>query len=374
MGICNNCKPILWLTVFLGLAGSEMSDLCGRLSAETRRLAHSKIWPVFENDSTALFFYRGAADSVRIAGDWSGRHPLPMGYDSIAGLWFRRETLHPTARVDYKLIVNDEWMLDPRNPRTCAGGFGPNSELAMPRYQAPSEINPRAGVPNGTLSETTLFSRALDERRTVQIYFPAGYESHADLPLALLLDGGEFLALASAQTVLDNLIADRLIEPLIAVFETPHNRMEEYGGKPDEPFERYLLDELLPVIEGSARISKTAGRRAIIGVSLSAAYAAQFAYLHPEQFGCCAAFSPAFWYDGRRIFELFKEGEARSLRVYLDRGAYEGASIAVADSVRDLLLAKGYDFRWNLWYEGHSWGNWRAHLDEALQYFFPAER
>jgi hypothetical protein len=26
---------------------------------------------------------------------------------------------------------------------------------------------------------------------------------------------------------------------------------------------------------------------------------------------------------------------------------------------------------WNEWHEGHSWGSWRAHLDNALEFFFP---
>ena len=26
---------------------------------------------------------------------------------------------------------------------------------------------------------------------------------------------------------------------------------------------------------------------------------------------------------------------------------------------------------WMEWHEGHSWGSWRAHLDDALEFFFP---
>jgi enterochelin esterase family protein len=38
---------------------------------------------------------------------------------------------------------------------------------------------------------------------------------------------------------------------------------------------------------------------------------------------------------------------------------------------KDGLANKGYDLVWNEWHEGHSWGSWRAHLDNALEYFFP---
>jgi hypothetical protein len=39
--------------------------------------------------------------------------------------------------------------------------------------------------------------------------------------------------------------------------------------------------------------------------------------------------------------------------------------------MRDSLIADGYEIEWNEWPEGHSWGSWRAHLDNALTYFFP---
>jgi enterochelin esterase family protein len=42
-----------------------------------------------------------------------------------------------------------------------------------------------------------------------------------------------------------------------------------------------------------------------------------------------------------------------------------------AVAMKDALIAHGYDVYWNEWHEAHSWGNWRAHLDNTLKYFFP---
>jgi enterochelin esterase-like enzyme len=345
-------------------------------AAATSIISKSSACPIFANDSTVIFIYKGAADSVQVAGDWSGWRPLPLAFDSMSGVWFRRERLHPEARVDYKFILNQsEWILDPGNPRTSEGGFGPNSELAMPRYLPPAEITPLPADATGMVVDVPFFSRVLNQQRIVQIYFPPDYSAdNAPLPLVLFLDGSEFLRLASAPTILDYLIQEKQIEPLVAVFDSPADRMVEYGGKPGGPFERYLADELLHLIAQSARVSPLPAERAIFGVSLSAAYATQFAYLHPDLFGCCAAFSPAYWYDQRRVYELLRQGDVQTVRFYLDRGTYEGASIAFADSMKQTLLEKGYDLRWNLWHEGHSWGNWRAHLDEALRFFFPWQK
>ena len=39
--------------------------------------------------------------------------------------------------------------------------------------------------------------------------------------------------------------------------------------------------------------------------------------------------------------------------------------------VRDLLLEKGYDLVYAEYPEGHSWGNWKAHIDDILLTFWP---
>jgi hypothetical protein len=35
-------------------------------------------------------------------------------------------------------------------------------------------------------------------------------------------------------------------------------------------------------------------------------------------------------------------------------------------------VAKGYDFEYLEFHDGHSWGNWRGHIDNALEMFFPS--
>ena len=38
------------------------------------------------------------------------------------------------ARLDYKFVADGSWILDPENPHKVYGGYGPNSELAMPPF------------------------------------------------------------------------------------------------------------------------------------------------------------------------------------------------------------------------------------------------
>ncbi|RPH95858.1 MAG: hypothetical protein EHM72_14755 [Calditrichaeota bacterium] len=329
--------------------------------------------PFFENDSTAWFFWRGNADSVKVAGDWSDWRPLPLKRLDSEGMWFRREVFPSDARLDYKFIINDhEWILDPLNPLISQGGFGPNSELTMPHYIRPAELLSSPSVRQGVVLDTILTSTILQQERRIQIYLPADKKPlGSPRALAIFLDGSEFLNLASANTVLDNLIAAQKICPIVAAFETPHDRMAEYTSKPGEAFEHYFIDELVPFVLQCAQVSIDPQNRAVIGVSLSAAYATQLVCRNPHLFGGCAAMSPAYWFDNARVYHLVKNSSLTDVRFYLDRGVFEGRSIAFADSMKEALQNQGYLFDWHVWHEGHSWGSWRAHLKHALQFLFP---
>ena len=88
----------------------------------------------------------------------------------------------------------------------------------------------------------------------------------------------------------------------------------------------------------------------------------------------CAALSPAYWYNEHLVFDQVVNGDKRAVTFYLDWGTYEGESIKYAGYMKDNVQRIGYNIHWNIWNEGHSWGSWRAHIDEALVYFFGIER
>jgi hypothetical protein len=113
--------------------------------------------PIREADR-AWFLYLGSATSLSLAGDMTGWSP-DLDFIPLAGttLWTLRFLCEEDARLDYKFVRNgSSWILDPLNPHTCSGGFGPNSELAMPAYVQPEEIQ-NQGLPNGTLVTWTAF-------------------------------------------------------------------------------------------------------------------------------------------------------------------------------------------------------------------------
>ncbi len=334
-------------------------------------------FPFREEGLFCYFIYRGSAASVGVPGDFNGWNQNAPAMSRLAdtNLWYREAVFESTARLDYKLVRNgSEWILDPHNPRTVPGGFGPNSELAMPEYVQPPEIVSDPGVPKGTLHDTLFTSSILGNTRRIRVYTPPGYESApADsFPLMLFHDGLEYISLANAPTILDNLIAAGRIRPLIGIFVPPVDRNNEYAFSRRLLFEQFIADEVMPMVAQKFRIFRDPATHAMTGPSFGGLITTQICYNRPEVFGLAAPYSPSYWANGRTVFTSVAAGETRSLKFYLDWGTYEPSIMEDGRLMREVLRNKGYEVNWNEWYEGHSWGSWRAHLDEALEFFFSA--
>lgn len=329
-------------------------------------------FPHFENDSTVYLLYQGEAEDVSFAGDangWDGKDS-PFQRLFTTDLWYRMERYEPDARLDYKLIVDKQWMLDQRNPYTVSDGFGPNSELRMPTYHPPTEIIPKNTIPHGTLVDTTFSSSVLGNTRPVRIYLPPGYDkSGAAFPLVLFHDGMDYIMLGRAVNVLDNMIHAGRIPPLIAVFVPPVNRADEYAGGSIGNFAHFVSREVIPAIDRSYRTLQHPDSRAVIGSSNGGNIALYLAMEYPDVFGNIGAQSSNIIGE---IFMRFRDGSKLPLRrIYMDLGTYDiPVLIALVRSFIPVLHSRGYEYRYREFHEGHSWGNWRARIDDMLEYFF----
>lgn len=338
--------------------------------------------PVIEGNH-AYVYWRGEAARVQWIGDHNGwaRETAP-DLTRVPGtdLWWGSMEFPATARIDYKLLVDGEsWILDPRCPSTCVGGYGPNSELRMPGYRPPPELLPPAGgraVPEGRVERFTFASAALGEDRTYWVYVPPGAEGAADLPSVWFHDGDGYLEYADAARIFDRLIALGDIPPAFGIFVPPVERGEELGSSGDA-YLRFVADELLPAIRDRYPVSRDPARTATVGISLGGAAAVRFALARPDRFGRAAGHSGAYGGPDDPIVRDVLEGPLRPARFHLVVGTYETA--LGGDPVRGNLLEsqrrlaralaeRGYDHRAHEFPEGHSWGLWKAQLGDALRF------
>lgn len=336
-------------------------------------LAAQKAFPVIESDSIVNFIFTGEASSVTIPGDANQWDANADRMSRVYGtnFWYLTKKYEPDARLDYKFVINgSNWILDPRNPNTCLGGFGPNSELRMPAYQFPNEINYRANIPHGTFFDTTFYSQNLQNSRQIRVYLPPDYPQTADsFGVALFHDGLEFVSLAYANNVLDYLIWQKTIKPVIAVFIPPVNRTAEYAGSLRGKFTDFIVAEVLPWLTKKYKIYRNPAWHATVGASNGGNIALWLAVSHPEIFGKVAAFSSNVQSD---IANLVTTSPKLPVQFYLDIGTYDiSVLIPLVRNMKSLLEERGYPLEYHEWHEGHSWGNWRAHVDNVLLQFFP---
>ena len=333
---------------------------------------------VMAEDSTLTLIYRGAARHVFVAGDPNGWDPgrdemmrLP-GTDLFSLSW----TLDPAARIEYKLVVDSAWVLDPFNTLRASGGFGENSEARMPCYRFPGETVPRGG-PRGSIDTTSFTGSISGGRTTVFVYLPPGYRSStARYPVLYVTDGGEYLGRANMNVVLDNLIAQGEITPLIAVFLEPgrdpadprrDTRMSDYAL--NDRFIDALSGELRPVLMRRYRMLDGPRNTAIMGASMGGLIATYAAFTHPETFGLCAAQSPSYQWKNDTLITMIRSGTVKDFRMYLSTGTIRDAERR-ARIVRDIMREKGYAITYAESPESHNWLNWRGRLGEILRTFW----
>ncbi|MCX6285985.1 MAG: alpha/beta hydrolase-fold protein [Bacteroidetes bacterium] len=377
-------KTILAFILLLTVSWSEAQDFqhfIDRINAlpmgERQAVADSFItacpaFPFIENDSVAHFIYTGSVSSVTMAGDatqWNPNQDLSMIQGTT--FWYLTKIYEADARLDYKLVTGgSNWILDPRNPNTCLGGFGPNSELRMGGNTKPPETIYDPNIPHGTIKDTTFHSAILDNTRALKVYLPPSYSSTAaEYPVILFHDGPEYISLGAANNVLDYLIAHKMINPVIAVFVPPLDRQPEYAGTKIDLFTSFITTELMPFIDLRYRTSKDPMKRATLGASDGGNIALYLGVKKPQCFGRIAAQSSDVI---TAIDSALRYGSKLNLDFYLDIGTYDIAIlIPMVHSLATLLQSKGYSYSFREIHEGHSWGNWKEHLRLPLMQFFP---
>lgn len=333
-------------------------------------------FPFIEAPDQAHFLYRGAATSVNIPGDANGWSPTADAMSRAGGtdLWYRTRVFESDARLDYKFVINgSNWILDPRNPNQVSGGFGPNSELRMPDFIQPVGISYYPEIEHGALRDTMFTSSNMGNTRRVRIYTPAGYSETGDCyPLLVVHDGLEYISLANADRILDYHIHNGDIEPMIVVFVPPINRTAEYAGNLQAAFGRFITEELLPFVDTEYNTCSTPAMRGTIGASYGGNIALWLGTIYPDVFGLIGAVSP---FVQQSVFDTLSAHADLGLRVHADIGTYDIAElIPLTNQLVQTLESQSYPYQFLIVNDGHSWGNWRGHLDDALIYLYPASQ
>lgn len=333
----------------------------------------------FKKGNQAAFLYRGSAAKVEVAGDFTEGWGKAFSFTKagLSDVWIYETTFPADARLDYKLIVGGNWILDPNNPFVQMSGFGNNSEIRMPDYVPSEWVKLKSGISRGKFgSNIKITSSNLGYSVNYRVYTPAGYDTLSNLPVIYVTDGHEYAndLMGSMIIVLDNMIAMKKMNPVIAVFIDPRNtstgdnrRMTEYNC--NNKFVSFVCDELVPAIDGAFKSNTAPESRAILGTSMGGLNSAWFGGTRSDKFRLIGINSPAFWYNSA-VYNPFK-GDKLPLKLFMSTGVIYDTQTEARLMESTYFKGKGYYYTYVEVNEGHSWGNWRALLDDALLFFWP---
>lgn len=209
-----------------------------------------------------------------------------------------------------------------------------------------------------------------------RVYTPAGVEDMTGLPTLYLTDGQGYISSGNMPRVLDQEIKAGRVRPMVAVFVDPRdpdnlrNNRRNYQFFCNQDYLKFFVTELMPRISDDYPVSLSKKDRAVMGLSFGGLNAACFGLMAPSVFGAIGMQSPAI-HPVPILRDLYEKEETRDIRIFFTLGKIND-NTEVGRDFKRILENKGYDMHYMEVNASHTWRNWRPLLDDALQYFFPA--
>lgn len=227
------------------------------------------------------------------------------------------------------------------------------------------------------------------------VYLPVNYNARTEYPLTVFLDGSMYMAPpVSACNILDNLIAEEKIPPMIAVFldagdngdgmpiyggafyGTQSNRSKEYDSI-DDLFARFLDEELLPSVLDGYSVSSDPNRRCIVGMSSGGNAAFNVVWHHTHSFRKCITHVGSFVdiRGGHENASRIRRNPKKPIRIWLQDGDNDlnivyGDWALGAKTMASALEYKGYDYKFTFGNGGHSFMHASAIIDQQLEWIW----
>lgn len=224
------------------------------------------------------------------------------------------------------------------------------------------------------INEVRITSAVLGYDLQYRIYLPEAYDSHSEYPVLFLTDGHNYLSRGHMDGILDDLISDRKIDAIIAVFVDPRDPDDLESNRRRDQFLcnvdylKFYVDELIPTVEKDYPVVKNREGRTIMGVSFGGTNAACFGVLGPEIFSGIAMQSPAN-HPLPMLVPTYEELPKLPLKIFLSTGTPDDNTEANRE-FHAVLKDKAYDLKYIEVDEGHNWENWRPLIDDVLLYFY----
>ncbi len=282
-----------------------------------------------------------------------------------------------------------------RGGRGGRGGFGGPIELGPDDKRAfPAEPQGfdqvREGIARGKLERVDYDSKTVGVKRWMQVYTPPGYSADKKYPVLYLLHGiggnerEEWAKGGVANVVLDNLIADQKIVPMIMVL--PNGNASADPGPPGgrgggmgagfggwgKPFEDDLLKDIIPYIESHYSVQADREHRALAGLSMGGGQSLNFGLGNLNTFAWVGGFSSAP--NTRPPAELLPDPEQAKQQLkllFVSCGNKDGL-IRISQGVHAYAKEKNVPHIYHVDDHAHDFEHWKKALYQFSQLIFKA--
>ncbi len=346
------------------------------------------ITPEVHSDDSVTFRYRAPnAQEVSLRREGTV-DPMPMQKDD-QGVWTVNTAPMPPDYYGYSIIVDGQRTIDPYNSLLKPNLLSTENMVHVKGEPSlPWELN---DVPHGEVHHHFYHSAVANDDRDFYVYTPPAYEAGAKkaYPVLYLLhgysdDASGWTAVGRANVILDNLIAQGKVKPMIVVMPLGYGTMEivraGWGGLGSRPeirqqnitkFREALLTEVMPKVEAEYRVDKDRKSRAIAGLSMGGSESLMTGLNNIDKFAWIGAFSAGGLQEpfDNDFSGLDNKANPQLKLLWIACGTEDRLSTANRN-LREWLKQKGINHT-DIETPGmHTWMVWRRNLAEFAPLLF----
>ena len=392
-------------------AGAFLSLICLRGEAQEALWSGNTrtISPQINEDRSVTFRYFGPCGTdvfvtgdflprEKVTGDDGNTYELPgkakMERDTISGGWvYTSVPLEPELYL-YNFVIDSITTLDPMNIYVNRDIKSFTNRLLIPGEKT---LNyDVSAIPHGTVLKMWYDSPSLGLQRRLSVYTPPGYENtERAYPVLYLLHGmggdeNAWLENGRLAQIMDHLIADNQIEPMIVVMPNGNPRMSVspadgslFESAPDMKDYQVVdgtfensFPEIVSFVDERFRTIPSKQSRALAGLSMGGFHTMTISKEFPDLFDYVGLFSAATYRAlGREGFlnndvpEIYSNYDRKINKQFAEKPSLYWIGIGKGDFLydsnseyRSFLDKGGYDYEYHESEGGHTWRNWRDYL------------
>lgn len=355
--------------------------------------AEKIVSPQVNSDNTVTFRLNAPkAKSVSVKGDWEANDGVGTMKKGKEGLWEYTTPVLPSEMYTYRFDIDGVIGLDPHNPFTRRDVGNVFSIFFV--GHGPADYYQVHDVPHGTMQTVWYQCQGLyQNNRRMVIYLPPSYDKdNKNYPVLYLMhgSGGDEMAwsdLGFVNRVMDNLIAEGKVEPMIVVMPNGNPSKQAEAGETSEnlsympvmtntlpdykagKFEA-TFPQIVNYVDNHYRTLPDKAHRALAGLSMGGFYTMMISANFPELFDYIGLFSAGVDFKGinwnipvyrdldRKLAEQYKQG----VKLYwIGMGKADRLYPFNLDLMKRLDKA-GTKYEYHESSRGHLWSNWRQYL------------